>query len=216
MAPSAYVPLAWPVRRRLQLPLFDPPQVGSFSDVLETRRSVDAIAAAPLSEILRCLSLAMRARQARIDDPYRRTRRPSASAGALHPIHAVLVNSGGTPRAARYDPLSHTLDCLSVRRPDQLRAFRENAQLVLPKARGLWLVFGAERAKTAAVYEQPESLVWRDAGALMQTCHLCATALDLAFCPLGILGHELTPALFGDTPGLMPAGIACVGRHLGV
>ncbi len=189
--------------------------MSSFSDVLEARRSIRAIAPAPLSEVLRCLSLAMRVRQTRVDDPYGRTRRPAASAGALHPIHTVLVNSGGTPRAARYDPHSHMLDCLSIQQPDQLRALRENAQVVLPDARGTWLVFGAECAMTAAVYERPEPLVWRDAGVLLQTCHLCATALGLAFCPLGILGHELTAALFGDAPGLIPAGVACVGRHLG-
>jgi len=52
--------------------------------------------------------------------------------------------------------------------------------------------FFADVAKTAAKYLHPESLVWRDSGALLATMSFVAEGMRLQACGLGI--HE-TPSL---------------------
>lgn len=68
-------------------------------------------------------------------------------------------------------------------------------------------------ARVTAVYENSLSLLWRDAGALLQTLFLSATAFRLAFCPLALLGREIAEAL-GLEGRLIGAGSAVIGRSL--
>ena len=71
--------------------------------------------------------------------------------------------------------------------------------------------------RVAALYERPESLLWRDAGVLLQTLALVATAYRLALCPLGILGTAVVRALGLPEP-ILGVGVALIGRvrHNGV
>jgi len=47
----------------------------------------------------------------------------------------------------------------------------------------------------SAAYDNPESLVWRDAGALLFAICLFAEGLGLAACPLGFVGQWSVEAL---------------------
>jgi len=81
----------------------------------------------------------------------------------------------------------------------------------VPEAGGAHLVLAAALSRTDAAYEHPESLVWRDAGSLLAVLHLTATALDLGFCILGPLGHDIVMGLRGP-PTLIAVGTAAVGE----
>lgn len=166
---------------------------------------------APLREVVNALAWATTPRAVLEGDGLMRSRRLSPSAGALHPIETVLVDWRGSPRAMRYNALSHRLEVLAVSHPVTLRSFARTCTEMLPDARGTALVFVGHTSRVAAAYEDPTSLLWRDAGALLQTLFFTATAFRLAFCPLGILGQEVIQAI-GMPRDAVATGVALVGR----
>jgi Nitroreductase family len=212
--PGKALDIAWPVQRPLQCQPIIPPSVSSFAAVIESRRSERQITRAPLREIVNMVAFATQPRSFLADDLLKRTRRPTPSAGALHPIDIALVDWRGAMRLMRYDAFSHRLDILRpVRGSDDLLELRETIEEMAPRTRGTALVLLGDIARVAAIYKYPETLFWRDAGALLQTLCLAATAFRLACCPLGILGYEVVQAL-GLEQRLTAAGILLVGRPL--
>jgi hypothetical protein len=182
----------------------------SFSDVIERRRSTRVLAPASFSQITRWLSLSLAARLIGSGEA-RRIYRPAVSAGALHPIEVVLVRGIEHPVALYYDPLGNSISRISNLDRDRAMAALEACAVVIPKARGDFVFLLAAAAKTAAYYSDPQSLYWRDAGAVLQTLAIAAEALDLGFCPLGILGSEILPALGLDPAKILPVGVCAVG-----
>jgi Nitroreductase family len=167
---------------------------------------------APLREILNIVAFATRPRFVLAGDALKRTRRPAPSAGALHPLDIVLVDWRGAPRLMRYDSLSHQLELLiPIESPNHLDKLARATEEILPQARGTAIVLLGDVARVAATYENCDTLFWRDAGALLQTLFLTATAFRLAFCPLGILGQDVAGAL-GLARRLTAAGVALIGR----
>lgn len=167
---------------------------------------------APLREIVNLVAFSTRPRFRLAGDKLERTRRPSPSAGALHAIEIVIADFRTRPRLMRYAPLGHELELLSVAEDQSICDFIDAVRVLLPFARGSALVLLADLARIASIYESPESLLWRDAGALLQTLFLAATAFRLAFCPLGMRGFEVAEALdLGDRT--IAAGVCLIGRH---
>lgn len=205
--------VVWPVLRTIRCPLTLPPPPLPFVDVLESRRSDREMVTAPLREIVNAIAFATRLRATLANDAMKRTRRLSPSAGALHPLDVVLVDWRGASRLVRYDAYTHTLDVLARRAGhNDLDELRQAVDRLAPRARGTAVVLLGDAARVRANYENAGTLFWRDAGVLLQTLFLVATAFRLAFCPLGILGHEVARAL--DLEGrLTPAGVALIGRR---
>lgn len=203
----------WPIIRSLQCPRLAPPPPSTFAEILENRRSMRAMAPAPVREVVNAVAFATQPRQILTEDGLGRSRRPSPSAGALHPIEVLLVDWRGAPRAMRYNPWTHRLELLAVPAPDSLSILARSTSEILPSARGTALALVGQLSRVEGVYHEPQSLFWRDAGALLQTLFLAATAFRLAFCPLGVLGHEAVRAV-GLESSLLACGIAMVGRHL--
>jgi len=112
----------------------------------------------------------------------------------------------------RYDPCGHRLQLLAVKDRAALKRLDANCTEILPEARGMVMVLLGDLSRVKAVYDNPWSLLWRDAGALLQTLALCAAAYRLAFCPLGALGSEILGALDLGGRDIIPAGIAMIGR----
>jgi hypothetical protein len=203
----------WPVRRALRCPPITPPPVSSFTDVFEARRSEREMTRAPLREIVNVIAFATRPRSVLTDDALKRTRRPAPSAGALHAIDVVIADRRGALRLVRYDPLSHQLEILAPSGIlNDLQELRHAAEEIVPRARGTAVALLGDAGRVAAAYDNAETLFWRDAGALLQTLFLASTAFRLAFCPLGILGHEVVRAL-GLERTLTAAGVALIGRQ---
>lgn len=201
----------WPVARSFRLANVVQPATAEFTQVLEARSSSRHLIRAPLREIANLLMFATGARQAWGSSP-RRSLRPSHSAGAIHPISVLLVTGAVKPRILRLDPYDARMELLRPERPGRLVELMDRAGQIVPSANADILVLAADPGVTGAVYEEATSLVWRDAGALMQTIHLCATALRLGFCPMGILGHEALEAVFCERPRMLAVGSAVVGR----
>lgn len=68
----------------------------------------------------------------------------------------------------------------------------------------------AEPGKTQAKYFNHESLVWRDAGALLATMGFVAEALNLNYCPIGITG-EPWASMLSSEGNLVGVGAALIG-----
>ncbi len=79
---------------------------------------------------------------------------------------------------------------------------------------GVILWFAAQFARTRAFYEQADSLVWRDAGALVATVALLAETLDLACCPLGVTGEPLLSQVLGSDDAVVGAGGCMIGARI--
>ena len=200
----------WPVTRALHCGRVVSPFGRSFTATLEARRSQRTMSRAALREIVNAIAFGVRPREEVEGDRFGRTLRPSPSAGAIHPIDVLLVH--GPTRVFRYAPLTHQLQALHVLARERLEAFISDCREILPEASGTGIVLVGDINRVAALYERPESLLWRDAGVLLQTLALVATAYRLAFCPLGILGTPVVRAL-GLSERLLGVGVALIGRH---
>lgn len=128
--------------------------------------------------------------------------RAHPSAGAVHPIHVLLQLSPASPWG-RYDTLEHALVEIpgTLGMADQAR--NSASQLVHGGDAALLLLVG-EPGKTAAKYESPESLVWRDAGIVLGYLSLVSEMLGLSFCPLGLTGDAYVAPI--SEPGLLRGG----------
>ncbi|WP_408887591.1 nitroreductase family protein [Roseicella frigidaeris] len=142
-------------------------------------------------------------------DPLGRSRRTAPSAGALHPISVVVLRPGPLPM--RVDPWSGRLQALRPADGAALHRGAERLHEMLPDGEPTFLALLGDLGLVDAAYANPGSLLWRDAGALLATLHLCASALGLGFCPLGALGGEVAAALFPNESRVVACGAAALG-----
>lgn len=212
VAPRPHLPIDWPVSRTVALWPPVPPPVADFAAVMGARKSLRRILRSSLRETVNFLAFACAPRST-WGNNNKRSSRPSHSAGALHPVEVLLVAGPRRDRVFRVDPLRNVLQSLQTPWAAPLRSLDASLSAMLPEARCDYLVLLADPAVTDACYFDPQSLMWRDAGALMQTLHFCATAYRLAFCPAGITGTEVAEATFGAGSRLIGAGVAVVGRQ---
>ena len=207
--PRPYSPITWPNGDVVQLqPCLRPVSVdlAALIEQRQTRREfANAIPDGVLGEFL---WLVCRNRSSR-PSPYgfQQESRAHPSAGALHPIHVLVGREGGP--WARYEPTEHALVTLPGSEAN-LAAVRDKASRLVAVRCGVLVGFIAESGKTASKYENPESLVWRDAGALLGYMSLIAEALRLQFCPLGLTGDPELGAVLAPQSGLRGAGLSIV------
>jgi SagB-type dehydrogenase family enzyme len=141
---------------------------------------------------------------------YALTQTCAPSAGAIHGIN-VLLSRPSWQGVWRYDPFTHSL--VEMDASDALeKHVRSSASKALDLTQAALLMLVAEPGKYAAKYEACESLVWRDAGALLGTMALVAENLSMDFCPLGITG-ESTVRLLDQELQLAGVGLAALGSR---
>lgn len=164
-----------------------------LADVLKRRHSAYTFGPLSLEPIATLL-----ARTARVvdwtttEDGYQATRRPTPSAGSRHPFDLHLVVGervdGLGPGIYAVDPVqlglvevgrADTADTLLVQLGDRIGSPQ-------PPTAAVHLVAHLDR--TLSRYPAGMSLVWRDAGVVLQTLHLVATDLGLASRIVGTCG----------------------------
>lgn len=207
--PGHYQPHTWPDGRFHALPEVE--GVGDrdifyLLDSRRTRRTFEALSDYQLSQLLWRTSRTQAVAES--DYGFDLELRPTPSAGAIHPIH-VLAHLPGAATWCRYDSRRHGL----IEIPGSLEALEglaEQCQHTLPSEQATRLLLMAEPGKTSAKYQHVESLIWRDAGALLAVMGVVAEALDCAFCPLGITGEPWASQL-APSGVLTGVGLALVG-----
>jgi hypothetical protein len=132
------------------------------------------------------------------------------SAGALHPVRCVIIDRDG--RAA-YDDEKDEFVSIEPRNASLLAACLAKCEEMLPTANGHIISLISDTRAPSIVYENSQSLIWRDAGAVLQTLALVSEAFDLGFCPLGILGQEFADALLPEGHQFLGVGVAVIGRR---
>lgn len=206
----AYTPASWPQGTRTPLaPRSEPLNVDlvALLEQRQTRREFTReLTDAELGDFL---WLSCRSRSSRPSPfGFEQESRPNPSAGGMHPIHVLLARA--MQDWYRYEPVEHSLVQLPATQMTAAQARQESAVLV-PLNRGVLIALAAEPGRTAAKYENPESLVWRDAGTVLGYMSVVAEALGLSFCPLGILGDRFVGAMTEGEPHIHAAGLAILG-----
>lgn len=204
-------PIDWPDGARV-VPL-DPPKnfpYKSFDSVALSRRTARDFGVVGMGQLSSLFWLSHRVQHVHSSNlGFHLSQRPVISAGAIHPI-TILTALYPEETWWRYDPERHQLCSLDL--SDSLASVRKEIECVVDAQHGAILLFVAQPDMAAAKYEHPESLVWRDAGALLAQLSLAAHALDLNFCPLGITGQNYAEQL--DNQGkLIGVGMAIVGSR---
>jgi len=181
------------------------PDIGFF-EVLGSRRSGvgGSLGIEDLSALL-WHSTALRSRtQGRFGLPAES--RNSPSGGGLHPIKLlVLPLEDGI--AGLYDDQQHGLMPAGSA---AVAVNRKSISTILGHVQGTTIQFAADRALLDACYDNAGSILWRDAGALVATMCLVATALGITACPIGRVGDDVVNAA-GVMEGFVGAGAVHFG-----
>lgn len=182
-----------------------------FREVLELRRSRRVLAPARFRDVVDIVALACRARHVLGNEFGDRFLAPPSSAGALHAVRVIVAPLEGQPRAFAYDPIGDAVERLRLARLDGLQDFRDQVRSCIPEARGFALGLLGDATMAGKAYREPESLLWRDAGVLIQTIGMVAFAEGHAACALGVHGNGLVRAL-GLDGQFLALGAAFIGR----
>jgi len=182
-----------------------------FASVVRTRRSTRAIATASLEQVAQIVRETLKADFVGYGEKQGRRLKSVLSAGAIHPVKAVILRRGNRPII--YDDGRDLFVSVEVRDHSAYTAFFQTCESVLPEAEGHWVALFADCRNVRRLYANHESLAWRDAGAVIQMMALMAEDHEMAFCPLGVLGGEIIKALLQDTPDIIPVGVLALGKR---
>ena len=193
-----------PVKNSILLPRPSKSLSQRFGNVLLRRRSSSDLAPLNLSQLGDFLWHCCKPRDLQIDPVGRVWQsRPTPSAGGTHSIDLFLLNVPQHQEAVHiYDPLGHTLNEMEVGGTglgEQLRALAMEVKEE-PEATVIWYV--AQVAILDSYYKNAESLLWRDAGALLATHHLVAAAMELRCCAIGATGDPFVKEFHAGLRGV--------------
>lgn len=182
-----------------------------FFETLEsraTRRKFKALRQPALSELLWYSAKALATFT--LPNGLRIQHRHTPSAGGIHPIDILTVDPVDA-RISLYDPIAHALCAVCDIKTRYAVRLLQKTQTLVPIQRASVLWFVAEFAKTLSKYKNGESLVWRDAGALLATVCLVSEALQLNCCPIGITGEPFISAALNSSARVVGVGGCLVG-----
>jgi hypothetical protein len=193
----------WP--RQVRAPASD------FLSTLNARRSRAGgrLAEDDLASLLRHATLL---RERRFDGRFGAWESRSApAAGGIHALHLLCLPFGTNKTHGIYDADVHAL-----RAPHTLEdacALNMRSVATIANAEeGTTLQVVADRSRYEACYDHCDSLIWRDAGALIAVISLVATLLGLDSVPLGRHGDDIVRAA-GLGAGFEGAGAIHVGSR---
>ncbi|QCL72252.1 MULTISPECIES: hypothetical protein [Agrobacterium] len=200
----------WYEPRKLEIPgIVCQPR--DFADLLRSRRSTRHMQVAALSRVASVVRETLKSDFIGTGSHMGRKLKRVISAGALHPIKSVIIDSDGY--AVAYDDDHDAFLAIKPRKLDLLAKGLRSCATVLPSAHGHFIALMADVHLTSTVYKNPESLLWRDAGAVLQTLAMASEAFDLGFCPLGILGQDFADALLPEDHQYLGVGVAVIGQR---
>ena len=188
----------------------DPSLVVQSADLLE-RRSNRVFSELPRAALGGLLWLSARTIASTVlPTGLRSYHRPAPSAGGLHPIDLVILDTHPKYRSFVYDPDAHQLVELNTE-PKLLRELAHAVSQVLDPQAGIIVLFAGDFERTLGKYFHGESLVWRDSGALQATIEFAAYQLGLNACGIGITGEPFVSSLLRSSGRVLGVGGIVVG-----
>ncbi|WP_390631171.1 nitroreductase family protein [Roseiconus lacunae] len=195
------------VSERRNLPVPQKRNERSFFDVIENRRSRRSFGL--LSDAHLGSLLWYTAKTIRTLDSWESRMTPSA--GGIHPVDILIVDVfNGFARARLYDSMAHALSTILDTQGFAAQHLLNRVNEVVEIQEGVAVVFAAQFGKTRAAYENADSLVWRDAGALVCSFYMVCESIGLNCCALGatcasevsdVLGSSLYSGVGGCVVG---------------
>jgi hypothetical protein len=171
-----------------------------FFTTLHGRRSAIG-AAAEIDRIAALLWHATQLRERRLDGRFGLWEsRTCPSAGGLHPISLLVIPLAVEGMPGIYLDGRHAIGVLEGDPADAISSNRTSVAALANSASGTTIQLVADTAILSACYENWTSLLWRDAGAMIATLSLIATALELTAVPLGREGTDIVRAFGLDAP----------------
>lgn len=207
-----YTPFEYPIVEQLFLERPRTTRTVNLFDALLQRKSVRQFSLLSLDQLGELLWYSAHVKGIfRQENGYVLSHRPAPSAGGRHPIDLIVSSPVlGVSELFVYDPFEHALSMLRLDKHDII-GLHKHTQSILhaPHATTIWFI--AHSSRTSVKYENPESLIWRDAGALIYNIQIVATGLKLNCCPLGTLGEPNISELFKRQDKVWSAGGLVIG-----
>lgn len=183
-----------------------------FLDVALGRRTIREISSLDLDETFALVRKVMQVRQFGIEVNSGRGRKVSLSAGALQSIEVLIVSGPGVELPILYCDAQDMFGTIEVENAKRSNEALTALRAVLPEASGHLLLLVANVRHAEQTYENPVTLLWRDAGAVLQSFSLFAAAYDCGFVPLGPTGADLLSSLNRPHSNYLAVGTAIIGR----
>jgi len=184
-----------------------------FWDVLKNRRSSREFQRLSLNEISKILWMSAKVHKLNVqDNGYILTQRPNASAGARHPIDIIVLSPilNSSVSFYYYNPFEHSLNKLNLE-DNFIQQLRIHVNSILDVNDSTIIWFIAHPSRTEAKYDDAVSLIWRDAGALIQTIQLVCTSLKYNSCAVGTLGEPFISKMFSKSGRVFGVGGIVIG-----
>lgn len=185
----------------------------NFWDVINDRRSTREFHELSLDEISKILWISAKVKEIFVqDNGYVLTQRPSASAGARHPIDIVVLSTvlDSLKSIYYYNPFSHNLNRLTLK-TDFIEQLKSHVNLIFDLKISTIFWFVAHPSRTEAKYKNYLSLVWRDAGALIHSIQITCAGLGINSCAVGTLGEPYISKMFLENGEVFGVGGVIVG-----
>ena len=203
----------YPIQHSVKLSKNIDPLPARFDEVITSRKSQRTFAGISLQQLSNILWYTAKVKQTFVqENGYILTHRGTPSAGARHPIDMLIINEElfNTNLPHYYNPFEHSLNRLSVSEQTVMN-FLTHVDEVVPTTNATIIWFVAHPERTAAKYENPESLIWRDAGALINSIQLTCAALNINSCAIGSLGEPYISDFFNHQDGILGTGGMLIG-----
>ena len=185
----------------------------SFDNVLDNRRTTRAFRPAGLPRIFDFIQRVFEPHHSGSGKLSGRKRKVAISAGALHPIDVIVVSGTGVREPILYCDQSQRFMTLPLVNQIEFAAAVGEAENIVPSAIGHMLLFVGDLRRVSSAYEAPESLLWRDGGAALQTCSMAAEAYEFACCPLGLTGQAIVKAVITPHRDMIAIGLVVIGMR---
>jgi SagB-type dehydrogenase family enzyme len=123
--------------------------------------------------------------------------RGAPSAGGLSSIETFIVNIAGHKDSIYYyNPYDHTLEELDISQ-DNVQNLVNTANNLMDASKATLFVYASDTENLFLKYQNAESLLWRDVGAIYALANLTCESLQLNSCALGLTFHSLLNEVLG-------------------
>jgi SagB-type dehydrogenase family enzyme len=198
---------AFSIQERNQLNVPDQEKAVDFFKLLPERRSSRNLHTLTDNVLDSLLWHSAKAKKVIVqDNGYILSQRPYPSAGAIHPIELFVIAQKPVLTFSHYNAFDHSLSRLKVSKKlieDMVAHLNENVPT--NECKVLWMVAFPKRIE--AKYQFSDSLLWREAGALLQTLQLTATALNIGSCAFGTLAEPFINKILTGYPVMSCGGL---------
>lgn len=210
---SALLRHQFPVRHRHYLDVPAKDHQCSGWDMLDGRRSASHFGPLTTNQLGQLLWLGSKSREIRkVGSNIIWESRQFPSAGGCHPIELMIIqNVDSRLRASLYDSKAHALCELEPKGGEWLEKLWNAISDAVPIEDGIAMQFVAQPQATGSKYDNPDTLIWRDAGAVTCTICLAAQVLNMACKPFGATGNPFVGELLNSGNAIWGVGGCVVG-----